>query len=439
MNGFSTLPLGEKIMQIRKSKGLSMENMAHAIKKSQPFISRFERGEADCSAEELESIKKFLEIENAPLFEHEQELFRNRIIMCYKLPHAEWHGGAKAMFDELSVITQLPFEHSLSVMYLMLVASFHLTDGLLEANKEDMYEQKAPAEVDELLAQAEPLLDNASDEALYFYHFVKARLYYVREDDANALKHYLVASNTNCEFAKKDELYANIGAAYFFAGKLSKAIIYLELAKADYKGNVTDINWVYQNFTIAICYMCMSDYDKAKDLLNKSLFQAKSIAEGEQIEFEITITIGILCQLTKEYEQSIGYFDQALIHKARHRHIACLAYKADSLRHLKKFEKCQEVLAQGRALVKEDGTGAIYIDTISHLLNLGDNGSINYIENTAIPFFRATEVRDRYYAIYLCNELETHYKKKRTHTKANAIATVARDIYKDMYEGDIKF
>ena len=436
---YSTLPLGEKIAQIRKAKGLSLENVADAIGKSAAFLSRLERGMTECSSEELAAIKKCLGIEGAPLLEHELSLYRNRIIVCRDLSIAERYGESEAMLKEMSVIMELPFEHSLFVMYLMLEASFVLSAGFKKANQDSKLKEDAPLAAEEMLVKAEPVLGSVSDEALYMYHCVKGRVCYIKQDDKNALKHYLLARNTNCEFANEFDLLANIGAAYYFAGKLCKSLIYLELAKTSYKGSIADLRWMFLNYTVGVCYLCLGDYGKAKDLLDKNLEQARSIVNGEQVIAETLIRLGMACQGTNNYEESIRYFDQAFEYKAGHRHIACLSYKADSFRHMKELDKCQEVLEQGRALADGDKMGTLYLDTIGSLMTLDNGDSVNYLENTAIPFFRASTAADRYYAIYLCNELEAYYKRKRTKTKAWAIAATARDIYKDMYEGDIEF
>ena len=445
MNGnFSNLPLGEKISQIRKAKGYSMENMAHAINKSQAFISRFENGNAECSDDELTTIKKFLEIETAPLQEHELKLYRDRIIVCRDLSLSERYTEAEAILDELSIIMELPFEHSLCVMYLMQKAETMLSAGFMKANREntiayDDHMETQLIHVDELLAKAEPLLCNANSEALYLYHHVLGRVYHYRDENANALKHYLLAYNTNCAFSNEYFLLSGIGTSYNFAGKLTKALVYLELAKANYRGSSADLRWTHVNHVVAALYLSLGDIPKAIDLLNKNLAQAKSI-NCEDVVAAVYVRLGYAYQIMGNYEESIRCFDMVLHDKVIPRRRTGMVYKAHSLRLMKKYDECNELLEQARALDSDDEDMEIFIDTVSHLMTLNNDESANYIAEKSIPLIcRTYAACDKWHAIRLCNELEAHYKKKRTMTKANAIAVVARDIYKDMYEGDIEF
>ena len=432
MNYFSPLPLGEKIMQIRKAKGFSMENMACAIKKSQAFISRLEHGDAECNSDMLSAIRKFLGIGDAPLLEDELRLYRDCIIVCHDLLCNGRLDEAKVILDELAVIVHLPFECSMYVMYLMSEAKWHIRVGSLGNQCKNI------PKAEKLLAKAEAVLDSISNEALYMYHYLKGYVYLMYNDNAKALMHFMKARDMECELQRDFDFYRIVGTVYYNAGKLSRALLYYELAKSNYQGGNTDLRWSRLNLMLGVCYLCMGDYRRARKLLDANVTQSKSIND-EHGTASALIQLGIICQRTKEYKESMTFFDQAMFLEFPPSQVSCLSLKADSLRCMKEFDKAHEVLEQGRAIAKGDEKLTIELDTIGHLMSLDNMDSVSYIEEVAIPNYRAGTINDQSYAIQLCNELEIYHKKKRTKTKAWAVAALTRDIYEEMIVGDVEY
>jgi len=104
MKNTTPLSFGEKIKQIRIAKGLRQEELAKAINTAQNFVSRLESGEAKYDDRMLEIIREFYGIENAPIFDHELETYRNRLWVCNDLVNANNLHDAKVTLDTLSPI-----------------------------------------------------------------------------------------------------------------------------------------------------------------------------------------------------------------------------------------------------------------------------------------------------------------------------------------------
>ena len=424
------LSVGEKIKQIRKAKGLSMENLAAAINKSQPYISRLERGDAECNPETLDAIKKFLGIENAPLLLYELELYRDRILACYRLQNAERYADAKTFLKgELSGITSLPFEHSLQTMYLSLE-----TTTLLHEGRNGGFNDNIEI-AEETITKADAFVGNSCKEAQFMYYRTKSRVHQWKRELELRLKYLNKARDTDCSLINDYIFYTEFAMSYYNIGKLGKAITYCELAKSQEQGNYVDSMGASLNVITCSCYLHAGEYEKAKKLLEVQIAQAKSIDDKYRYATGLML-MGLAHQWQKQYKESIMYFEQAFQVGFNPLLPVCLAFSADSLRHMKEHDKCRDVLAKARKFV--DGDIDAHIEAVDCLLTLEDSGSINKLERKLIPGARDSGVIGRGYALYLCNELEAHYKKKRTKTKANAIAAIARDIYRDMYEGDIE-
>ncbi|MCL2526873.1 MAG: helix-turn-helix transcriptional regulator [Defluviitaleaceae bacterium] len=437
MDNYSTLSLGEKIHEIRKAKGLSQENMAQALNANRMTVSRLERGEVECSAQNLAIIRKFLDIEKAPLLEHELALYRDRMQVWIELLRTARVAEARAMQEEMSVILDIPFEGGLYLLYLV-------TEALLLS-----MEYNVPA-TEEKLNVLEGLLDNASDEILNLYHLNKGFHNAVAGDYKNALKHsfkaveYAEACNRSDDIA----LY-NIGQFYIALGKPYSAIIYFERAKAAFKGDLTNQRMSRLVQALAMCYLLIGETQKANKLADLSLAQARSLNAKTRIAHALGIKGSVKYKM-KMYEECIAIYDQALEYykPLREAYVSVLVGKAKCLFMMKNYSEFKNVLRHGESVLYGgnpdavttvlDNDIAVLLNATSHLMTLDNVDSINYIQDVAIPHLRAGGL-SKFEALFYCNHLETHYTKKRAKTKANAIAAISRDIYREIYEGEIEF
>jgi len=420
------LLLGHKIKHIRTEKGISQENMARAIKSSKSFVQRLEVGQTECSSDMLTKIKNFLEIENAPLLEDEVEMFKDRIWVWNGLLDANRAADAREMRSEMAPILDLPFEQELFVLFKMIDIKL-LTK---EMNLSD---------AEEKLNEVEPLLESASDEALFIYHttkgFVDAIL---KREYRSAVKHYLQTLNIVSDYVKPDAtVLSNLGVIYLGLCKPCHAIIYLERVLGEYDIDRTHLDKPKATAMLATAYMYLGEYKKAKELFETALVLAKSI-KHEVLTGVILVNMSYLNFYTGNYKQAVELCQEGAKY-VNDNDSKCMTFYKKGICHykLKEFDECKKAIEHGRALSNGDKRLSIFFNSLEHLINLNDNNSATYIEETAIPFFSTCDNIDKFVALELCRELEAHYMKKRAKTRAWAIAAIARDVYEDIFMKEI--
>jgi len=442
MKNDSNLPIGEKIKQIRSAKGISQENMARAIKSNQSYVYRLEQGQAECSTEMLAAIKKFLEIENAPLMEHEISMYRHRIWVWIGLLDTNRFAEAKDVQSELSSILDLPFEHDLCFMFNMVKAAAHLKEFDMPAAMQTM-------------DGMDDLADGVSNAALYMYHRNKGIINALHGDNKSGLKHFLHALDFESDKIKVDgATLSNIGVLYLGLGRPYNAMIYLERAYKESQRSHAYYSGPHITAALASAYMYLGEYKNAKRLFDTAYDQAKSIGNDMQIELTL-LNLSLLNIKMGNYEEGVECCNQALTHIQKSglqnkkytsnkglnnspQCIMALFNKGLGLLKMKEFAQCQGVLDQGKALAKGDEKASIMFDTLRHFTTLKESNSEKYIEDIAIPYFRAGDGSDKLMILDLCKDLEAHYKKKRAKIKALSIAAIIRDIYEEMYTGEIE-
>jgi len=431
MKNTTALSFGEKIKQIRISKGLKQEELAKAINTGRTFVSRLESGQAEYDDRMLAAIREFYGIEHAPLFDHELEDYRNRLWIWHDLVDTNRLSEAKDMQTKLSPILELPYEHDLRLVYLMIETKILLKEGNF-------------AKGEERLNTAKEYLDSISVEALHLYHRNMGFLSLVRRDNKTSLKHFLHSINYATENLKPDVgIFINLGMIYFNLGKPWQAILHLEHIKSSQN---FDRSYRYEsavNFVLATCYMHIDKYDKSEELFNYALMQAKRINN----ENDTGATLSNLASLyirKGDFEASLKACDQSLVFLKNdpYRYVITLMTKASCLLGMKDFIKYEEVITQGMELVKDDKNLTISFETLRHSTTLDDSKSIEYLEDFAIPHFRTTDADEgggMYRALSICNTLEAHYRRKRQQKNAQAIAAIARDILLEMHHGEVEF
>ena len=428
MKNTTPLSFGEKIKQIRIAKGLKQEDLAKVINTAQNFVSRLESGEAKYDDRMLEIIREFYNIKNAPIFDHELDDYKNRVWVCNDLITANNMHEARVIQDTLSPILELPFEHDLTLLYLMIEARILFKENNLAAGEER-------------LKTAEALLDGASMEALHLYHRNKGFLLMRKGEFKTSLKHYLQSLDNETSIVNSDmSILLSIGIVCLSLSKPWNAVLYLEKAKMKYNLGRTNVLGAILNSRLASCYMLVGEYDKAESIYNDALAQAKSINASDSIGIALT-WLATLYKQTDNIAKSLEASNQALTFLKDDSHCAdVLMNKALCLIEMKDFAQCREVIMQGKELAKNNQRQATLFEVISHLLTLDNSESTDYLENYAIPYYRTDDSVEagKLQALEFCNMLEAHYRKKRNKKKANDIAIVGRDIYKEIYFGALE-
>ena len=98
-------------------------------------------------------------------------------------------------------------------------------------------------------------------------------------------------------------------------------------------------------------------------------------------------------------------------------------------------EGCKAALDKASDLATDDNEiMKMEVETTRHM-NLKDDNSIEFLESVALPYFRNHGIRAITDALKICDYLESTYRKRGATNKANAIAAISRDIYKEMIFG----
>jgi len=434
----STLPIGEKIRQIRKEKGLSQVNMATAIGKSQSFVNRIEQGQADCTQELLTEIKKFLGIENAPLLEHEVTQYQNRLCICNDMVIANRMTEAEIMLQEMFPVEELPYEHELIILRALVSA------GILYY-KDELYgillTDTQLAEFTVVQQNLDSLFSSFDGESVLvnqLYNYIKGIYYSKHHDLKNTLLYYKKAYDIKTNEARTISRIARaIGSCYISFGKPFHAIRYLEQSLSLFSGDRSDNHNAAVSAELAICYETVGEYEKAKELYETNLAALRSIY-GNKVELsKALVNTAALYNKMNKYEEAVSLLDQsiALTKDIKQMYFAALSNKLDSLMYLQRTSEFEELLQHCLSIAQGNEFFIKAFETIGHIATIKEAASMEYLEKVSIPLFYGGEkphISSLTMLIDICKALEGQYRKKRQIKNANAIAAILRDIYEGM-------
>ena len=410
------LTTGEKIKQIRKAKGLSQENLAHDIGLSTSTICRIEQGIAVINGDILKAIKKALEIESAPLLPGENEGFKERLYIWHKLILDNHLIEAKTLQVGLSDIAALPFEKDLATLYRLFEISLMLA------------EQDFPAAKGGLLSLKASLEDMNNENQYHFYRNMGWLYMSIGPDRALEPLEYLLKAYAIQE--KPDGgLYYRIARCYTRLGQPFRSMVMLEKAYKAYGDNKTTTIGLDLDNKMALNYIDIGDTVRAREILEKCLVNAKSIANERYIAV-ILHNIGSTYAKEKIWDIALDYFMQASEYFRETSDLINQYYKARCLAALRRFTQCKEILAQGAELPAGMDFCTILYNSINHLITLREPASHEYLETVTIPYLisrnNITESLD------YCEILEDFHESRGSTKKALKFAKIQRDIYKRM-------
>jgi len=438
MSNGTSLTIGEKLKQARTFKGLSLDNVAHAIKKHKSLISRVESGQVNPTEEVFEGIRKFLELENAPLLPHELELYVDHLLNWEALLDANRLPEARAMQPELAPIMSLPYERELTIRYLMLETRL-------------LFKENNHVEAEKLLTMAEPMLEGASNESIYAYRRNIGFLHTTKGEHKLALKFFLQCLDLIGEEQPDGIIIEQIAHCYCMLNKFHHALRYFLYSQVLFKGDRTNPRAYYVNSHLAACYLNTGEFKKVRPILD-ILYRQVQISGDVTLQITTLISISGLDIKGGEYDKALKKSNTALelahellskvmpsqIPVAKTIYIFAILHKIDCLKKMGMLSECDKLIEQGRPIAQGDKTLTTILDTAYHSCRLNDIKSVNYLEETAIPYLLSCNGFGKDIVLELCRELEAHYKKKKSKTKAAYMAAIIRDIYEDMFIGDVE-
>ncbi|MCL2286957.1 MAG: helix-turn-helix domain-containing protein [Firmicutes bacterium] len=425
------MALGEKIKQIRIAKRLSQENLADDIGSSVSTINRIERGAIECDNQTLKTIKKALGIEEAPLFEDERAVYRNRLYVWYDLICAGRLEEALAMRTELQTIRCLPFEQDLVTLYDIFEANLFLEKGNME-------------DTEKALNVLQRSYEEMSPPNLYHYCFCKGAFNLKLGRYETALDFLLKALNMEeGTYDKEDGLYYNISLCYSRLGQPFHSIRYAELTCKTYSEDRLKALGLYLNTTLAVNYFRVGELSVAKKLLDICIEQAR-VAKNELYIGKTLHNLGCVKMGSKKWLEAINYFDRAFEYFP----IGSLFYfenlyqKIYSIIMEKGVTKVKRdpvfcsILAESVDLSKREKNEkyVILFKSLQHLTTLKEKTSSDYIATVTIPYL--VKVFDNYEALNYCELLKQHYQKMRNPRKSLMVSAATGDIYRKMVRGE---
>ena len=99
-----------------------------------------------------------------------------------------------------------------------------------------------------------------------------------------------------------------------------------------------------------------------------------------------------------------------------------------------KNPKAKGELAYAKAMMQKNEGHSMLFASLSHLLTLGDNSSVVYIENTSIPFLMKEHEYHRIMELY--EVMENHFVENGDELKALRYKAASYDLYKKIMQGD---
>jgi len=415
----------QKIKELREFRKYTQEALADALKCSKSKISKIESGEGEYSEKDIKLAKAFFGIEDAPFSERERMEFKQRL---YKWKYWIKNGHideARRYQKSVSAITKLPFESELNMLYRMFEIRLILKEG-------------KPELAEEMLRPEEADIEHVSGENQHHFHYNLGSVYLYRFDFKNALQSYLKSLDLEGYALEKDiGLHFNLSMCYGELGKYVLAISTLEKVYQEFDYNMAGTLRCYIDSILAINYARVGQVSRAKQLLNRSL--AEAIGNTNTF-FTLSAlhNYGFACFEAKEYGEAVEYFDRVLeaYKTVDRRYLETMYYKIRSLIADKKTSKAKPLLSKAMSLAEDNEQYLLAFESLSHLLTIKQDESIEFIEQKAIPYF--IERHEYYNALDYCTLLESIFEKrgKGYKTRILELASIIRDITADITFGE---
>ena len=389
----------QKIRAIRKVVHCSQYELAIALGRTKTKISRVENGKSDYSEEEIVTAKKFLGAEKAPFTSNELMVFKRHLYKWRDLIKNKLTDEARKHQNDLIVITKMPFEPDLNTLYRMFEIRLVLTE-------------RKVALAEEMLLSEAPSIKEATEENQYHFNHNMGSLYFFKWDFKTALQYYLKARDFEEHVLEKDvSLKVNIATCYSMLGKYTLAIGITEEIYDSLDFNKTAINRVLVDNMLATNYINVGQVGRAKRMLKKCLTDALGI--GSKIPIGMALhNYGCACRKSGEYQKAIDYFNQANEHYVigDRFYIENMYWKIYCLIELKEVAKAKVLLSEIKPLIEGSEHDSLNFESLSHLLTINDDASLEFIEKKTIPYL--IEKYEYFRALYYCELLENKFIKR---------------------------
>jgi len=430
MGANEQLTIAEKLRKIRERKGVIQSSLADALYCDVSRISEIERGKKEYTDEQITTLRTLLDIEDVPLTEAEMKKFRKRFYVWRDLIRERRIAEAKELHCELSVISKLPFEEELNLMYKMFEASQRLRQDDAADNL---------SAIKEMLDECEPLIEKAPEEIKHYFYCNKGFYSIFIGDNKESVKYYSIAINTkDGGYDKEPAAYYNLGLGYTNLGNAVRAISILLKAYNLFDHKRTTMFGLAINNTLATNYIRTNQVELALKVLYETLDKASELSDKAYLDITLH-NIGCTYLQSGEYEKSVQYFDSAFLHieKSNDLYLENFYAKIHTLIVAKNKSLYFPLLLKAKRLAQGSDHYTLLFESLSHLLTLKKAESIEFIEGKTMPYLLGEH--DYYKALNFCDVLYADHIKNNRGKKASDITTLKVDILaKILFGGDSK-
>jgi len=422
----------EKIRDIRKAVHFTQNDLAVALGCTGAKISRIEQGLSYYNDEEIAAAKKILGVEKAPFTDKERMDFRQRLYRWKDLIRNRMADEARKNQKDLIVITKLPFERDLNTLYRM----FEIRLVLAEANATSPEENIMSAE--KMLVSEAPSIAEASEENQHHFFHNMGSLYFYKWDFKTALQYYLKSRSFEADALEKDfTLSFNLAACYSELGKYTLAITTMEEVYDLVDYNKTGVMRTYIDSSLAINYVRIGQVKRAKRILDKSTLESLDVNNIIHIGTALH-NYGCACLRSKEYKEAISYYDRANEHFeiGDKYYIENMYWKIYCLIESKEVSKAKVLLSETKKYTEGNEHSSLIFESLSHLLTIHDNASIEFIEKKTIPYL--VEKYEYFRVLDYCDALENKFMKlgKGYKIRILELTAIIRNITREITFGE---
>jgi len=378
----------KKIMELRKANGVSQLTLASAIYFDVDKVIKVEKGRASYSNGQLESAKKFFDIEGMPLSEFECDVAKKRLYLMRDLARDSKLDEAKAICEEMANLVNLePCDDELPLLYRLLeVVVLFDDDTTLDI-------------VEEKLNYLQSRFDDMNTEHRYYFYYLMGFLKIWRrchEEGLVLCKQALEIHESSDDFAleESDRLRYNIAICYSYLQFPYRAIFCIH--KIRELNGMKRINTPGTRLSILLAhnYIRVNELDEAEKLLTNCLVWSKSIKN----DLCVGSTLDVFARLhakKKDWGEAIKCLNQALKYfkEGDRGYFAALYLKIHCMAENKNYAKAKRLLEETSDIYSADEIFLDYFKSLSYYLTVKSRLSIyndkevEYIEKVAIPNF----------------------------------------------------
>jgi len=400
----SQLTPSQKIKALREATNCIQEDLAKALGCTKSKISKVENGDGEYNNDDIIAAKRFFGVEKAPFTKKELMDFKQLLYKWRDLIKNRRLVEARKRQEDLAAVTRLPFEPDLSMLYRM----FEIKLILMEAV--EMKANVALAE-ERLLSEA-PLIEEATEENQHHYYYNMGSLYVYKADFEISLAYYRKAQSLESYAYKEDiSLNVNIAQCYSMLGKYVLAIGMYEEAYPLLDHNRSSAARTYIDSCLAINYVRVGQVPRAKRLLDKCLSEELSMDNIFHLGLAYH-NYGCACWKSKDYEEAISYFNRTdeYFEVGSKLYIENAYWKVRCLIHLKKNSEARILISKVKPYIEGNKHGLLIFDSLSHLLTINEDASLDFIEMETIPYL--VEKYEYFRVLDYCYVLEDKFTKR---------------------------